>query len=1705
MSIAILKIIGILAIVAVLAMPFLPFNRFFSFYGSSYKTKYRRNNLVFVVLTSVELFIICFLLPPIINLVDAVKGLGFIEWIASKIPDRIEYAVSTIVLLLFNVLLCLLLLGVKRLVRAFLDKKVFVEAAIYERSAHKNTKKATKKKNASKKGATDKKIKLLRKNSTLVFGSAKKKKTTVHFDTDVDDDADDLDTEDDEKDAIDEESLTTLQRMWYKVIGLFYLKEKGYKYVKDGTYKWAKELKIFTYIICGAYILSCVFMLIPIFFSFSNLSAFYKIASFIVKNTFIYPVLSLAILHELLFFVDGDMKATEVEKTPVMSLAFGKKQNGEVDLLELKNEFIENYGKRYNIENFSATHSSGKKKFNSKQRTTVIKNIHKFIQKKNGFVNDGYLQGVENMLKGKHVLFDSSVYSSLGEYIIHYLFVYLSFGNRVLFICKDKQQSIELKEYLEASTKEVINTTACFWNVGNFKTLHNGIIPDILILTPSEFLRFNLKTDGKEFFDELVDVFVCDVDKILASNNYYCLIMAKKLEKLTTYSPDDGVDADLSVNTNRRISYRFFTSGHVQGIAGSIIQFFNFGKDELAELHSFDMNSETEVFVWRTGMDPTVFVDRGANQKPLEMVITEIADKKGVPNKNLITDSSLYSSHVGGMNSLTVNKRYIGSSPFGFVVVSDDKYNLPVAIYDYTRFSGRKKSVVHIVSKPYLLRDYFAFKAKEYVHEVELIGKTTVEHADAYKVKIISLLCDAVNGIERETFIKRASQLLGSGEELTLDECVKRCYKVSVGDAGETPKYHFSMGYNSEHVKKVFVTLTEPEKLYDNLLQSTKNVTVTYDNTMPDDTVPVFANQITQHYIRGQVVVMNNVPYTISSVDKENGILKLDNGVFSVNVPGDYIQSRVYSFGDVEKGKTFPLNYRSEETVVSQITITPYTVNVTVDTLGYYSIESSVQTVNLKEANLAKYVPILGSDREEIRRNINTNALIVEMTFAGKSDARLSYSLAVILQEFMKTMFPEEYRCISVCPILEKEEEEKLYEASPAICDLYPRITSFDSFEPVIECGEGEGVIRFAFIEDVDGGNGAVATLFGGNGVMLLNMLHVVADYLEWSIKHEGKFKYLYFGYDDCPAVFDFNGLYEIVSSLKYNIDRKTGEYDGDEDKCYFCHQQIEAGKGTTLSDGRRICDECIATTTDTYEKLEDIFSRVLKAIKDSTSVADTFPDKISVDFVSTEDLRKRFSVGENEEHPIAYCNHTTKCIYVEYGLSAAALCGVLSKFITELWQDKNIVNDGSAIYSGHGPFVEIQTLEALNLKEVAMAFKAFYKGHEGLAELVDALNDADTDDSFAFFAKGTGGRRKRGEDPDPDPTDEDIVFAVERDPDSLVRYNRDKLSEDDRAVYNQISETVYGFLPETGPLCRTITVKRCRELLDAFENDNPEVFWCNSIIGIIYEENGNASNVVIKYCMTAEEKEKRKKEIEKVIAPFVGGVTTTMSDYEAALKIFENIVELADYDYDTLEKEKAGLIPDSAPDDMRSIYGVFVDKKAVCAGYAKAYQFILNRLGIECTYVIGPCKGEGWHAWNLIKLEGSHYYVDVTWGEDTSGVADHDYFCITTEELLRTRDIHREENYPVCEAVKCNYHVRSKLYFKAYDADKFAEVLTKAVKNGEKAVSIKLANKALYDLVVDKLGRNRGAADIIEAAGGSTGGCYYPNSVLYTIRFKIV
>ncbi len=91
--------------------------------------------------------------------------------------------------------------------------------------------------------------------------------------------------------------------------------------------------------------------------------------------------------------------------------------------------------------------------------------------------------------------------------------------------------------------------------------------------------------------------------------------------------------------------------------------------------------------------------------------------------------------------------------------------------------------------------------------------------------------------------------------------------------------------------------------------------------------------------------------------------------------------------------------------------------------------------------------------------------------------------------------------------------------------------------------------------------------------------------------------------------------------------------------------------------------------------------------------------------------------------------------------------------------------------------------------------------------------------------------------------------------------------------------------------------------------------------------------------------------------------------------------------------------------------YGCLIGGKAVCSGYAAAFQVLLNALGIFCGRVEGTSSSERTgtvdHEWNFVQMGGDYYYVDVTWDDPTmhgyssKDNLEHDYFSLMRKKCF--------------------------------------------------------------------------------------------------------
>ncbi len=110
-------------------------------------------------------------------------------------------------------------------------------------------------------------------------------------------------------------------------------------------------------------------------------------------------------------------------------------------------------------------------------------------------------------------------------------------------------------------------------------------------------------------------------------------------------------------------------------------------------------------------------------------------------------------------------------------------------------------------------------------------------------------------------------------------------------------------------------------------------------------------------------------------------------------------------------------------------------------------------------------------------------------------------------------------------------------------------------------------------------------------------------------------------------------------------------------------------------------------------------------------------------------------------------------------------------------------------------------------------------------------------------------------------------------------------------------------------------------------------------------------------------EVEKTLAEIDKATDEILLYIEPDMTDFEKIMTVHDYMVD--NYVYDITDSDQTFLI--------------LLDKKGVCAAYSEAFQHMMNVLGIESTLVRSDSMG---HIWNMVKLDGEWYHIDVTWDD---------------------------------------------------------------------------------------------------------------------------
>ena len=152
-----------------------------------------------------------------------------------------------------------------------------------------------------------------------------------------------------------------------------------------------------------------------------------------------------------------------------------------------------------------------------------------------------------------------------------------------------------------------------------------------------------------------------------------------------------------------------------------------------------------------------------------------------------------------------------------------------------------------------------------------------------------------------------------------------------------------------------------------------------------------------------------------------------------------------------------------------------------------------------------------------------------------------------------------------------------------------------------------------------------------------------------------------------------------------------------------------------------------------------------------------------------------------------------------------------------------------------------------------------------------------------------------------------------------------------------------------------------------------------------------------------------------------------SMNDMEKAVKLHEWLMNNVEYDplvalADAMKQN--GITP---PDSMYTQKNhvdasVFLHERdghhyTVCDGYARCYRILMNKAGVKTYYVHGsdtnPDSDKAIdHAWNLVRINGNYYHVDVTWDDGKTGTDRFKNFMKSDSNF--NSDNHKKYNWSV-------------------------------------------------------------------------------------------
>lgn len=293
---------------------------------------------------------------------------------------------------------------------------------------------------------------------------------------------------------------------------------------------------------------------------------------------------------------------------------------------------------------------------------------------------------------------------------------------------------------------------------------------------------------------------------------------------------------------------------------------------------------------------------------------------------------------------------------------------------------------------------------------------------------------------------------------------------------------------------------------------------------------------------------------------------------------------------------------------------------------------------------------------------------------------------------------------------------------------------------------------------------------------------------------------------------------------------------------------------------------------------------------------------------------------------------------------------------------------------------------------------------------------------------------------------------------DGIEEYYFNQIPSEMNEIYRELYERIRNY-EDSADLYASVDTETFWDAYYAVTADHPEFFWVGSSIQVKESAlTGTVMGYTLSTTVEAESRAYLKSQLEAAADECIAQIPSDASDYQKIKYVYEYLINTTDYN--------------SNSPDNQNIQSALLGHSSVCAGYSRAFQYILHRMGMFCTYVTGKTSDGGDHGWNIVRIDGVYYHVDVTWGDpvfvsqtgDSGALAmNYNYLCCTDQEIYKTHIPQVSVPLPECTDDSYNYYKRNGMYYETFDYNTIYNALMNSVWSDASNIIMKFGSEEAY------------------------------------------